>query len=319
MKLLITCGGTGGHIYPAIAIATAFGQKFDDVVFVGSQKRMEKDLVTREGFKFFGIAVSRKNPIVILFGFFQALRLLLKLKPERVLATGGYVTVPVILAAALLRKKIFIQEQNRLPGKVNRFLSRFADTVFSGYPDNQKYFSKKSKFIFTGNPLRQHLISEVGLNRPLNQKPFHLLIMGGSLGAKAIDEWVERNRHQFDFEYTHINANNYIHDMRPVYEKTTLILCRAGAMTLTEIAALGIPAILIPYPLAADDHQKINAQYFEKAGGVVAFDQNALKGQQVIEKLLALKNHPEQLNQMSLAMKKVGRTDSAEIIANSIL
>jgi len=311
MKLLITCGGTGGHIYPAIAIA----QKIKNVIFVGSQKRMEKDLVTREGFRFFAIAVSRKNPVVILFGFFQALILLIHQRPDRVLATGGYVTVPVILAAALLRKKIFIQEQNRLPGKVNRFLSRFAYTVFSGYPDNQKYFSKRAKFVFTGNPLRQHLQN---LSIP-NPKSFHLLIMGGSLGAKAIDEWVSRNQSKLDFGYTHIHANNYIHDMRPVYQKTTLILCRAGAMTLTEIAALGIPAILIPYPLAADDHQKINAQYFEAAGGAFVYEQIELTDNKVIQKILELKNNPEKLNQMSLAMKKVGRTDSAEIIANSIL
>jgi UDP-N-acetylglucosamine--N-acetylmuramyl-(pentapeptide) pyrophosphoryl-undecaprenol N-acetylglucosamine transferase len=315
MKLLITCGGTGGHIYPAIAIAQKTINKFEDIIFVGSQKRMEKDLVARENFKFFAISVSRKNPLVILYGFFQALILLIRYKPDRVLATGGYVTVPVIIAAALLRKKIFIQEQNRLPGKVNRFLSRFADTVFSGYPDNQKYFSKKAKFVFTGNPLREHLQN---LSMP-SQKSFHLLVMGGSLGAKAIDEWVLRNQGRFDFEYTHIHAGNYIHDMRPVYQKTSLILCRAGAMTLTEIAALGIPAILIPYPIAADDHQNINAEYFKLAGGAFVYAQNQLADSKVIEKILELKNNPENLKQMSLNMKKVGRTDSAEIIAKSIL
>jgi UDP-N-acetylglucosamine--N-acetylmuramyl-(pentapeptide) pyrophosphoryl-undecaprenol N-acetylglucosamine transferase len=219
------------------------------------------------------------------------------------------------MAATFLRKKIFIQEQNRLPGKVNRFLSRFADTIFSGYPDNQKYFSKKAKFIFTGNPLRQHLQN---LKMP-NQKPFHLLVMGGSLGAKAIDEWVLRNQSQFNFEYTHIHAGNYIHDMRPVYEKTSLILCRAGAMTLTEISALGIPAILIPYPLAADNHQKVNAQYFEAAGGAFVYEQGELAGDRVIQKILELKNNPQELSRMSLAIRKVGRTDSAEIIAKSIL
>jgi UDP-N-acetylglucosamine--N-acetylmuramyl-(pentapeptide) pyrophosphoryl-undecaprenol N-acetylglucosamine transferase len=315
MKLLITCGGTGGHIYPGIAIAQKIKIEVENIFFVGSQKRMEKDLVTRENFKFYAIEVSRKNPIVILWGFFQALQLIIKLKPDKILATGGYVTVPVILAAALLRKKIFIQEQNRLPGKVNRFLSFFAETVFSGYPDNQKYFSKKAKFLFTGNPLRKHLQN---LTIP-NQKPFHLLIMGGSLGAKAIDEWVLRNQSQLTFEYTHINANNYIHDMRPVYQKTSLILCRAGAMTLTEIAVLGIPAILIPYPLAADDHQKVNAQYFETVGGAFVYEQNELASDHVIQKILELKNNTEKLNQMSLAMKKTARTDSAEIIANSIL
>jgi UDP-N-acetylglucosamine--N-acetylmuramyl-(pentapeptide) pyrophosphoryl-undecaprenol N-acetylglucosamine transferase len=312
MKLLIACGGTGGHIYPALAVAEQFSA--GEVSFVGSRDRLEKDLVTRAGFGFQSVSASRKNLLLVGLGVCESLILLLKNRPQVVFSTGGYVTAPVLMAAFVLKIPIVLQEQNLLPGKVNRFLGKMAHKICIAYKDSMKYFSKPQVCLLTGNPLRKSLfpVLKVPAAKPV------ILIMGGSLGARAIDEAVEPLKKDSRWEWIHLNSKHYVHDMRTVYAKASVAICRAGAMSLAELAAWGIPAILIPYPLAANDHQKLNAQFYVNAEAVVMLEQKDLSSEKLKQILEELLNSSERLQHMMKKMQGLDIGDSAKKIAGII-
>ncbi len=310
MNLLITCGGTGGHIYPALAVAEQFEKS--EVRFVGSTNRLEKDLIIRAGFEFQGISTSRKNPVKIKIGIIQSFWILLKNRPQVIFSTGGYVTFPVLAAGFVLRIPIVLQEQNLLPGKVNRFLGRMASKICIAYKDSMQYFSKPHRCLLTGNPLRQNLFP---VQKQSSSKPV-VLVMGGSLGAKAIDSAVEPLKVDSNYEWIHLNSQNYVHDMRTVYAKASVVVCRAGAMSLSELAVWGLPSILIPYPFAANDHQRFNAEFYAKAGAAVVVDQKDLNAEKVRQTLETLLKSPENLIGMSQKMQSLAYPDSAKKIAD---
>ncbi|GBR77471.1 UDP-diphospho-muramoylpentapeptide beta-N-acetylglucosaminyltransferase [Candidatus Termititenax dinenymphae] len=315
MKIAFSCGGTGGHIYPALAIAEKFvsaeRSRSTDCFFIGSD-RLEKTLVPKAGFKFFQIAASRRSVWPILRGFGQSLYIIWRQKPDIIIATGGYVTVPVILAAKLLGKKVYLQEQNILPGKVNRFLSLFAVKVFIAFAGASKYFPR-NKCVLTGNPVRKDL-----LNAIWSKKNTKILAFGGSLSAQSINNAVFalKNKKYTD-KLIHLNGKHYCHDMSEVYSRAKLCICRAGATTLSELAALGLPSILVPYPHAADNHQEFNARYFEKHGaGVVILDKDLSAAS--LEKTIAKIDDPTTLEKMSKAAKALSISNAAEKIAEFI-
>ena len=314
-KIVITCGGTGGHIYPALAIAEHLPK--EEVVFLGTTDRLESELIPREGYAFRTISSSRKNPLVILKGVFQALSYILKTRPALVISTGGYVTIPVIIASGLLGVSIFMQEQNLLPGKVNRFLSHFAEKIFYAFPETKQYFKKKG--VLTGNPTRRKIAELFAQTKDFSRSPKKILILGGSQGAKAIDEVIPLvDFTSVNSELMHLNQQNYEHDIQELYREAHLVVCRAGASTLAELAICGLPAILIPYPYAAGNHQYFNAKAFADQEAAVVLEQKRLSPSMLISIIKTLLETPGRLEKMSLAMRKMARPQAAEEIAKAI-
>lgn len=308
LRVAFACGGTGGHIYPALAIA----EKFPGCFFIGAH-RLEKTLVPQAGFKFFEITANRKKPWSLLRGFGQSLYIIYKQKPTLIIATGGYVTAPIIVAAKLLGKKVYLQEQNILPGKVNRVLSILAHKVFIAFGGAAKYFPRKN-VVLTGNPVRKDILN-TGFS-PSNPK---ILAFGGSLSANSINTAINqlKTHPEFSGMFEHLDGSNYRHDIAALYSTAKLCICRAGATTLSELAAIGMPSILIPYPHAADNHQEVNARYFEEHGAAVVLLEKDL----TVDKLAAVIHtidNPDTLRKMSAAAKGLGSSNAAEKIAEFI-
>lgn len=306
MKVLFACGGTGGHIYPALAIA----EKFPDCFFIGGG-RLEKTLVPQAGHKFYEIPSSAKNAKLILQGFYQAVKIIVKEKPDIVIATGGYVTAPVILAAKILRKKIYLQEQNILPGKVNRVSGHLAEKIFAAFAGAAKYLPR-NKTVITGNPVRSE-IAALNYSSDASQ----ILAFGGSLSAESINNAVnalKTNR----ADILHLDGTTYCHDMARVYSQSRLCICRAGATTLSELAAIGMPSILIPFPQAADNHQEVNARYFEENGAALVLLDKDLTAD-TLSAAIAKIDNPETLTKMSEAAKKLSIPDAAQKIVQFIM
>ena len=304
MRLLIVAGGTGGHIYPGIAVAQA-AQKKDpqvEIVFIGSLEGLEKDIISQQGFNLEFIkarALLRKlsykaisAPFVSLQGFFQALAKLKQFKPNVVVSTGGYVSLPVISAAYILRIPIIILEQNTLPGIVNRLAARFAKKVFLSFPESKKYL--KGEVI--GNPVRAEILAAevVSARQKLGLAAGKkvVLVMGGSQGSKKINEVVLSSldklsdsvqvvhiigNRDFGWLKRHVEGKNmpdyhplpYLDQIADALAAADLVVSRAGATAIFEFLARGLPMILIPFPYAANNHQQVNAEAIEAQGGAV--------------------------------------------------
>ncbi|MDD5456536.1 MAG: UDP-N-acetylglucosamine--N-acetylmuramyl-(pentapeptide) pyrophosphoryl-undecaprenol N-acetylglucosamine transferase [Candidatus Margulisbacteria bacterium] len=296
--IIFTCGGTGGHITPALNIA---GQLQSEFLFIGGN-RLEKELL--KDVPFMEITTSPRNPLLILKGIRQALRILKNKKPKAVFSTGGYVAFPVSIASIILRIPLVLLEQNSIPGRVNRFLSPFATLIFTGFPDFKKILPVK-KTVCSGNPVAScaHLI---------RKKKNKVLVMGGSQGARKLNRtmlellkllpgekleliWLTGNKNYREIEnelekmpgLSVQGQGSYLFDdikiqLLPFHSKVTDMLpdikfaiSRAGAMSIAELTAYEIPAIYVPYPHAADNHQFYNAAFVtQKKGGVLLEDKD---------------------------------------------
>ncbi|MFC1517867.1 undecaprenyldiphospho-muramoylpentapeptide beta-N-acetylglucosaminyltransferase [Candidatus Margulisiibacteriota bacterium] len=314
-KIVIACGGTGGHIYPALAIAEHLPK--DELIFIGTKDRLEAELIPREGYTFQTIVSSRSNPFTIFKGVLQSAKLLTKLNPEIIISTGGYVTIPVIIAGFILGVPVYLQEQNLLPGKVNRFLGHFAKKIFYSFPETKQYFKKKGLLI--GTPVRRKILKTQDHVKDFSKQPNKILILGGSQGAKAIDEVIPKvDFSAVNSELMHLNQQNYEHDIHNLLSEAHLVVCRAGASTLAELAISGLPAILIPYPYAAGNHQYYNAKAFADAEAAIILEQSRLSPQVLISIIKSLLESPGRLQKMSVAMKKMARPQAASEIAKIV-
>ncbi|MFM8313133.1 MAG: undecaprenyldiphospho-muramoylpentapeptide beta-N-acetylglucosaminyltransferase [Deltaproteobacteria bacterium] len=298
-KIIITGGGTGGHVFPALAIAEEMRSRGWTVQYVGTAHGMEAKLVPEANFPFFTVKTGSvkdqtllkifKTVWSIVLGFIWALRFIFNEKPNAVLGVGGYVSVPVCLAAFVLRVPLFLQEQNSSVGIANRFLGRLAKRIFLGFPQASTYFNEK-KCINSGNPLRPGFYKD-----PLPpfqpHKPF-LLILGGSQGSKAVNEAVisflprffekfpeaqvfhqtgqrdfesvkQASQGRFGSKYT---CEPFIKDMISLYGKASLVISRSGALTVSELIQVGRPAIFIPYPRKGQNDQITNAYMIAEVG-----------------------------------------------------
>lgn len=298
MKLLITAGGTGGHIMPAMAIVEALRDKdpASEILFVGTSRGMEEKIAGTYGLDFVALdalGIKGKSPMQVVRAagvnagaFIRALGLVRSFKPDWVVGTGGYVTGMVVLAGRMLGARCAIQEQNSFGGLTNRMLSRLVQRVFLAFPDTAGAFPE-AKSIVSGNPVRKAIVRDE--KKGLGD---YLLILGGSLGASSINEAAVKalqilKNEGLAFKVVHqsgagdyqavqdayrqmglsADVHDFIADMNPVYNGARMAICRCGGLTLSELSVTGLPAIMVPFPHAADDHQMKNGRYVEAHGG----------------------------------------------------
>lgn len=349
MKIAIAAGGTGGHIYPGMAIAEEILARNPQaqILFLGSEEGLERDLIARAGYQIQLIksrALLRKlsyqaisAPFVSILGFFQACLALKNFSPQAVIATGGYVSLPVVLSAKLLSIPSYLLEQNVLPGISNRFLGRLVKKVFLSFPESQAYLSG----IVTGNPVRKSIIA---VDREISRKNLGyqpqnkvVLIIGGSQGARHINQTVVAALPLFDpssnIKLLHVVGQrdakklkpgnfsfyrmvNYLYNMEEALGAADLVISRAGATAIAEFLVRGIPMVLIPFPYSAEGHQDLNARTIEKAGAAVRLKDDEFTAEKFISILVDKKLD---LGTMGRNCKKLAKPDAAEKILNAIL
>lgn len=343
MKLVIAAGGTGGHLFPGIAVAKLWKEKWGDVSFIGSEKGLEQDILKKQGLEHEVLSVGRlkgegwvekiKTLLHLPLALRDARGLLMRKKPSVILGIGGYSSGPVILAAFLMRIPRAILEPNSIPGLTNKWLGYFAQIIFLAFPETARFFPKQ-KVRVTGTPVRRELIP---LARGGEIRPFTILILGGSQGAhvlnvamkNALSHLVRSGKkmrifHQTgnkDFEEIQSayqkqdlphQVKAFFEDMETLYSETHLVVSRAGASTVAELIETRKPSLLIPYPFAADDHQRWNALSVVNAGGAEMILTEELEAK-LCERLLHYESHPEELKKMSeslAALRKVSATEA---------
>jgi UDP-N-acetylglucosamine--N-acetylmuramyl-(pentapeptide) pyrophosphoryl-undecaprenol N-acetylglucosamine transferase len=347
MRVLIAAGGTGGHIYPGIAVAKEVMRRdtASSVRFVGTAHGLETRLVPQAGFelsliesaglKNVGAAGKLKGLLLLPKSFFAARRLIREFRPDIVVGAGGYVSGPVLLTAALMRVRTLVLESNALPGFTNRRLAPFVDAAAVSFEESLPYF--RGKGVVIGNPVRREFFETT--RKPRDPARFSLLVFGGSQGARAINEalvaalpLLERHKgalrivHQTgeaDFERVRAgyddagwgeraDVRKYLDDMVTRFAASDLVVCRAGATTTAELIAAGKASLMVPFPFAADDHQRKNAEALEKAGASRMVLQQDATGERLAREIAALVESPERVTQMEEAARRLARGDAAQ-------
>jgi len=353
-RIIIAGGGTGGHLFPGIAVARKLETMFEmpGILFVVGHKHIESEILSRYGYKVASIDVEglkgrgwRKGLKVLIKlpkSIFQSASLIRDFSPALVLGMGGYSAGPACLAARLLGLKTAVHEQNSYPGLTNRLLSRIVDRVFISFEESREGFKTRSVFL-TGNPVRSELFTGVG-KEDGDRSRFTILVLGGSQGAKAVnrafvetlaclnkmgkDPEVIHQTGKMDHEqvledYRNRNLKGevvpFIEDMVGAYDHADLVVSRAGATTVFELAAVGKPSVLIPYPHAANNHQEINALSLVRAGGAEMIRQKDLTGEGMARVLSKYMDDRKSLNEMGESAQKIARPDAARVIAHQLL
>jgi UDP-N-acetylglucosamine--N-acetylmuramyl-(pentapeptide) pyrophosphoryl-undecaprenol N-acetylglucosamine transferase len=347
-RIVIMAGGTGGHVFPALAVAAFLKELGWQVSWLGTHKGLESRVVPENGIEIDWLSIAgirgkglaaKLAAIVMLFkSCVQANKILRKRKPDVVLGMGGYVSGPGGLMARLLGIPLVIHEQNRIPGTTNRLLAGISNQVLQAFPNS---FSMKLNAKHTGNPLRKQLISASEQEHKQIEKVVRILIVGGSQGAQilnnivpeAIAEFIAINdksnsikimhqtgdvqlsqvKNRYDALGIQATTSAFIEDMVEAYQCADLVICRAGAMTVSEVSAMGLPAIFIPLPTAIDDHQTANARYLTDNGAALLLKQSELNPRTLAEYILELlKNASE----MRISTQRLARLDATSLVAN---
>jgi UDP-N-acetylglucosamine--N-acetylmuramyl-(pentapeptide) pyrophosphoryl-undecaprenol N-acetylglucosamine transferase len=346
MRVLIAAGGTGGHIYPGIAVAHEVLRRDPNskVRFVGTARGLEARLVPQSGFELSLIesaglknvsTVARLRALAVLpKSFIAARRVIREFQPDIVVGAGGYVSGPVLLMAAFMKLPTLVMDSNALPGWTNRKLARVVDRAAVSFAEALPYF--RGKGVLTGNPVRSEFFEIPRRHREPGE--LSLLVFGGSQGARAINEAmvaalpglqaqqsVLRITHQTgesDYEkvlagyagagwMANADVRKYIDDMVTSFAAADLVICRAGATTSAELVAAGKAAIMIPFPLAADDHQRRNAEALQAGGAARMILQRDLTGEKLAQEILRLSSNPNAIPQMEDASRSLARRDAA--------
>jgi len=346
---LIMAGGTGGHVFPALATALKLLDQKENVVWLGSVGGMEEELVQQSGIKFHGISVKGVRgkglitqilaPIRILYAVLQAVNIILRVKPDAVLGMGGFASGPGGLAAKILGKPLLIHEQNAVAGLTNRLLAKVATSVMTAFP---RAFADNIDVRQTGNPLREEISALYfqPLNSTTDDRNIRLLVLGGSLGAARLNEsipaaislldtsirpeiWHQtgKDKDQATIEnYSSVGVtakiSAFISDMAEAYRWADLVICRAGALTISELCAAGLGAILVPYPSAVDDHQTLNAKVMSESGAAWLLSQSDLDAQTLSEILQPLLLKRERIFILSEAAHKLAHADATEQVVS---
>jgi UDP-N-acetylglucosamine--N-acetylmuramyl-(pentapeptide) pyrophosphoryl-undecaprenol N-acetylglucosamine transferase len=348
-RVMIMAGGTGGHVFPALAVADELKQRGVEVSWLGTQKGIEARLVPQAGYPLAFITVSglRGNGVVgwlmapfrIIKAISQAWSVMQDRQPDVVLGFGGFASGPGGVAAWLKRTPLLIHEQNAIPGLTNRLLARLAATVMTGFPDS---FDSKVNAQWVGNPVRKQIedLAMPHLRQSDSGQRLKLLVLGGSLGAQSLNKQVPAalqlidenkrpevrhqcgNRHIDDCRAAYQQAgvkadiDEFIADMAEAYGWADLVICRAGALTVAEVAAAGVASILVPYPHAVDDHQTHNAAMLVNAGAAQLIPDQALKADDLADRIRELEQKREGLLTMANAARQVAKIGTATRIAD---
>ncbi len=355
MKLVLSGGGTGGHVFPAIALAKKWLNEGGEVIYLGGENSLEERVASKDNITFYSLPVKplpRKINIDLFSSgisnfkaVLKARKILKKEDPDIVVGTGGYVSGAAILAAWLLNIKTLIHEQNSVPGLTNKISAKFVDKIALSYQQSEKYFNKKDKLFLTGNPVRNEVLeacSEDAKNKlSIPERDMVLLIMGGSQGATSInrlmldiyDDLIELDNLSIihitgekDYKkvkekistYDSLNkkliVSSFMDNIEYALAAANLVLSRAGAVSIAEITALGLPSILIPYPYATNNHQVKNAKVLEETGAALIYKDGEYKNEIVFNKIKELVNDNDKLNNMSCASKMIGKPEALENI-----
>ena len=353
MKVIISAGGTGGHIYPALAIINKIKEKEpnSEFLYIGTTDRMEKDLIPSLGINYVGIemkGLDRKHPLnnVKIISMYNKAKKKIKeeikkFNPDIVIGVGGYITVPVISSAHKLKYKTVIHEQNSIPGLSNKILSKYVNKVFVSLPGSIEYFNK-SKAVYTGNPRSEEIINI----KPIDKKELGLkenkklvVIVMGSLGSATISLKEKEMLKDFknkDYEVVLITGEKYYDDYKKinipenvkvypfiknlinVLKKTDLIVTRAGASTIAEITAIGLPSILVPSPYVTNNHQYKNAKELEEKGCSKILEEKDFCSEKLIPMIDELLNNGKEYENMKNSAKELGVENSATKVYNEI-
>lgn len=357
-------GGTGGHVFPGLAVARRLRAEGNEVLWLGTRQGLEAEIVPKESIpiRYLTITGLRRTdlktrllaPFRLFWSLLEALRIVQAFKPDVVLGMGGFVSGPGGMAAWLLRKPLILHEQNAIAGFTNRFLSRFAKRVLEGFPNS---FPSKIPACWIGNPVREEfsLVKPPEVRFQVSSQTLRLLILGGSQGARALNElipkalarisdrltpnseslppiqiWHQTGHQHFestkmgyekelgkDVLSNEIKNNDsfsrkikiepFIQDMAGAYAWADLVICRAGALTVSELAMVGVGSILVPFPFAVDDHQTHNGHFLEKIGAAQVVPQSLLDSQKCADILLEYLARPEALLSMAIAAKKMAK------------
>lgn len=342
-RILIMAGGTGGHIFPALAVADILRQSGWQVTWLGAPNSMESDLVPKHGYELAQVRFSglRGNgllrklllPVNLLIALLQSAGVMLRYRPDVVLGMGGYITIPGGLMAVLLRRPLVIHEQNSIAGLSNKVLAKLATKVMSGFPD------VLPGAIWCGNPVRSSIaaLAEPQLRYSARTGKLNVLVVGGSLGAKALNEAIPqafakipdaerpnvvhqtgKNHHavvEALYKQAGVQADirPFIDDMAAAYARADLVICRAGALTIAELAAAGVASLLVPFPYAVDDHQTHNAKFLSEHGAAVLLPQNELSAEKIASIIKNISR--EELKRMALQARGLARADAAGSVA----
>lgn len=348
---MIVAGGTGGHIYPALAVARELRERGCEVAWMGTRAGMEARLVPAAGFPIEWLSVTGfrgkgwmaklRAPFKLALACWQALRILLRNRPQVVLGMGGFVAGPGGIVAKLLRIPLVVHEQNRIPGTTNRMLVKWARVVLEAFPDS---FPAVSCARWVGNPLRREIAQAAPPERFERGDRLKILVLGGSQGAMALNRAVpeaiaqrsasggtiqvlhqtgEAMRAETEALYGRLGLDArvvaYVDDMAAAYRWADLAVCRAGAMTVSELMAAGLPSVLVPYPHAIDDHQTHNARYLADAGAAVLIPQSELTAERLSRELAALAQDPMRIPEMSRRARSLAKLDAACVVADVCL
>ena len=344
-KLLVVAGGTGGHIFPGIAVADFLKQQGWQVSWIGTPDRMEATVVPKhnieidfidvKGVRGNGIKRLIKAPFMVMNAIFRARKILKAQRPDVVLAMGGYVTGPTGIAAKSLGIPLVIHEQNAVAGMSNRWLAKFASKVLAAFPSA----FAKGQCEVVGNPVRAS-VAQVSAKQ--TSTPINILVVGGSLGAQVLNHTLpavfsalsaqttlniwhqtgKNNEQKVTADYQQLGlAENtkvaeFIDDMDSAYQWADLVICRAGALTVSEIAAAGRMALFVPFPHAVDDHQTANAAYLVNSGAALMMQQNAFSKEAVVDLLTPYLIAPEKISIMASKAKQLAILDATAKVAN---
>ena len=349
MKAIVVAGGTGGHIYPALAIINKIKEKEknSEILYIGTKDRMEKDIIPKLGIDFIGLEMSglnRKN----IFSNFSVLKKFRKaykdakeiikdFKPDIVIGAGGYITAPVLYAAHKMKIPVLIHEQNSIPGVSNKFIAKFANTICVSLPNSMKLFPK-NKVVYTGNP-RSEEITKVSIMKKsklgFSENKKLVVVVMGSLGSTTMTKKIKElipgfnNKNyqvlvitgkQYYDSYKDIEISDnikivpFMDDLINLLKDSDLIVSRAGASTIAEITAIGLPAILVPSPYVTNNHQYKNAKELEDAGACIIVSEEDFSKDRIIKEIDKLFDNKKEYDEMVENSKKLGIKDSSSKI-----
>jgi UDP-N-acetylglucosamine--N-acetylmuramyl-(pentapeptide) pyrophosphoryl-undecaprenol N-acetylglucosamine transferase len=346
--ILITAGGTGGHVYPGLAVARALQAQNIPVIWMGTPNGLEARVIPEADIDMVYLSVSGLRgkgllkllaaPIQLVRALFQSLMIMRKVRPSAVLGMGGFVAGPGGLVASLMGTPVVIHEQNAIPGLTNKLLSGFSKKVLEGFSGT---FKDRKNTVGIGNPVRKDIAELQDPRQRLGDRwgHVHVLIFGGSLGAQALNEIVPMAlgelaldkrpivRHQAGknkdeattriYEKMGVEAEitPFIEDMAEAYEWADLVICRSGALTVAELAAAGLASVLVPYPSAVDDHQTANAKYLSEQGAAILAPQNELTKESLSELLSELCGNRDKLIEMSIRARELAKPQATDEVA----